>query len=69
MGGKYEFAIYRKHTDTDSIIPNDYYYPCSHKFSSISYLINRLNMYSASKNEQEDELNIIINKLHYKYIM
>jgi hypothetical protein len=39
---KLEFAIYRKHTQTDVIIPNDSCHPYEHKILSINYLIHRV---------------------------
>jgi hypothetical protein len=39
---KLEFGIYRKPTQTDTIIPNDSCYPHEHKVASINYLMNRV---------------------------
>jgi hypothetical protein len=58
-----EFAVYRKPTQTDILIPYDSCLPHEHKMLSINYLVNRLNAYPVSKEAKEKELNII--KKHY----
>jgi hypothetical protein len=40
-----EFGIYRKPTQTDTIIPNDSCHPHEHKVASINYLMNRVHTY------------------------
>jgi hypothetical protein len=59
-----EFAIYRKPTLTDIIIPNDSLHPHEHKISRIDYLVNRLNAYPIPKEAKEKGLNIIKDTLH-----
>jgi hypothetical protein len=51
-----QFAIYRKHTETEIIIPNDSCHPYEHKTSRINYLINRMHSYSTTKEAKEKEL-------------
>jgi hypothetical protein len=46
---KLEFRIYRKPTQTDTIIPNDSCHPHEHKVASINYLINRVHTYPITK--------------------
>jgi hypothetical protein len=60
---KLEYAIYRKPTQTDIIIPNDSCHPHEHKISSINYLMNRLNTYPISEEAKKKELNTIKNTL------
>jgi hypothetical protein len=61
---KFEFAIYRKPTTTDHIIPNDSCHPPSHKLSAIRFLTNRLNTYPISKQSKEVESIAIRHILH-----
>jgi hypothetical protein len=56
---KLEFGIYRKPTQTDTIIPNDLCHPYEHKIANISYLINRVHTYPVTKEAKTKELNII----------
>jgi hypothetical protein len=63
---KLEFAIYRKHTQTDIIIPNDSCHPYEHEIASINYLTNRLHAYPITNEAKIKELNIK-NTLHNKY--
>jgi hypothetical protein len=58
-----EYAIYRKPTQTDIIIPNNSCHPNEHKRSSINYLLKRMHTYPISKGAKEAELNIIKNIL------
>jgi hypothetical protein len=53
-----KFSIFRKPTQTDTIMSNDSYHPHEYKTSSINYLVNRLNTYPVSKEVKEKELNI-----------
>jgi hypothetical protein len=52
---KFDFAVYRKPTVTDHIIPNDSCHPPRHKLSAIRFLTNRLNTYPISKHNKEIE--------------
>jgi hypothetical protein len=61
---KFEFAIYRKPTVTDHIIPNDSCHPPNHKLSAIRFLTNRLNTYPISKQNKEIESVTIGHILH-----
>jgi hypothetical protein len=60
---KLEFEIYRKHTHTDLIIPDDSCHPYEHKTSAIKYLINRANTYPITKEAKKKEIAIIHNIL------
>jgi hypothetical protein len=61
---KLEYAIYRKPTQTNIIIPNDSCRPTrTQKKSSINYLMNRLNTYPISEEAKKKELNTIKNTL------
>jgi hypothetical protein len=53
-----EFAIHRKPSQTDNIIPKDSCNPHKHKLSSINYLVNRVNIYQISNEAKEKEINI-----------
>jgi hypothetical protein len=61
---KLEFSIYRKHTQTDIIIPNDSCHPHEHKIVSINYLTNRLHVYPLTKEAKIRGLETIKNTLH-----
>ena len=61
---KFDFAVYRKPTVTDHIIPNDSCHPPSHKLSAIGFLTNRLNTYPISKHSKEIESKTIRHILH-----
>jgi hypothetical protein len=52
---KLEFGIYRKPTQTDTIIPSDSCHPYEHKIASINYLINRVHMYPVTKEAETKE--------------
>jgi hypothetical protein len=56
---KLEFRIYRKPTQTDTIIPNDACYPHEHEVASIIYLINRVVKYPIINETKAKELDII----------
>jgi hypothetical protein len=53
------FSIYRKPTTTDIIIHNDSCHPPEHKNSAITYLINHMDTYPISKENQNHELQTI----------
>jgi hypothetical protein len=57
------FSTHRKPTTTDLIIHDDSCHPPEHKNSAIRYLINRLNTYAISEDNQHHEL------LHIKTIL
>jgi hypothetical protein len=61
-----EFSIYRKHTQTDIIIPNSLCHPNKHKLSSIKCLLKRLNTYPITKKVKQIEINTIRNTLQNK---
>jgi hypothetical protein len=61
---KLEFAIYRKHTQTDITIPNDSCHAYEHKRSGIDNLANNLQTYPITKEAKKMESNIIKNTLH-----
>jgi ribosomal protein S25 len=50
------FGIYRKPTTTDIIIHNSSCHPHEHKNSAIKYLVNRMNTYPISEDNQHQEL-------------
>jgi hypothetical protein len=56
---KLEFAIYRKLTTTDFIVPNISCHPYELKKSAIYYLINRMKTYPLSYENKTQEWNII----------
>jgi hypothetical protein len=56
--------MYRKPTQTDTIIPNDSCHPHEYKTSSINYLVNILKTYPVSKETKVKELNILKITLH-----
>jgi hypothetical protein len=62
--GKVEFAMYRKHTHTDIIIPDDSCHPQEHRTASINYLMNRLHTYPITNKAKNKKLNVIKNTLH-----
>jgi len=54
---KLKFNIYRKHTQTDIIIPHDSCHPNEHKLSAIRYLQNRNKDYPTDiENKKQEEL-------------
>ena len=59
-----EFAIYRKPTQTDIIIPNSSCHPHEHKRSGINYLLNRLYTYPITRKAKDTEMNTIQNILY-----
>jgi hypothetical protein len=61
---KLEFAIYRKQTQTNIIIPNNSCHPWEHKTASIKYLMNRLNTYPITNKAKNMELEVIKSTLH-----
>jgi hypothetical protein len=58
-----QFAIYRKPTQTDIIIPNSSCHPYEHKLSGINYLLNRLHTYQITEKAKYTERNAIKNML------
>jgi hypothetical protein len=50
-----QYAIYRKPTYTDIIIPNSSCHPHEHKISSINFLINRMRTYPMKTEERDRE--------------
>jgi hypothetical protein len=54
-----QYAIYRKPTYTDIIIPNSSCHPYEHKISSINYLVNRMHTYPIKTETKDEEKNII----------
>ena len=56
---KHEFAIFRKPTFTDHVIPYDSFYPWSHKTSAFNHMINRTLSIPLSNNDLQKEINII----------
>jgi hypothetical protein len=56
---KLTFAIYRKPTNTDSIIHIDSCHHNEHKKSAINYLINRMNTYPFTHINKDQEQTII----------
>jgi hypothetical protein len=59
----FEFAIYRKPTFTDTIIPHTSNHPTQHKYAAIRSLHNRLNAYNLKHKAYQQELNTIQNIL------
>lgn len=57
--GHFEYEIYRKPTQTDSIIPNHSCHPSSHKFSAFNSLFTRLFTLPLSNEKFKKEFNII----------
>jgi hypothetical protein len=55
----FQFAIYRKKTATDTIIPSDSCHPHEHKIAGIKYLLNRVDNYPITKIAKDAELNIL----------
>jgi hypothetical protein len=53
----FEFAIYRKPTQTDIIIPNSSCHPHEHKRSGINYLLTRLYTYPITRKAKDVEMN------------
>jgi hypothetical protein len=62
-GKNFEFAIYRKPTQTDILIPNSSCHSYEHKLSSINYLVNRLYTYPITEKAKVAEMNTIQNVL------
>jgi hypothetical protein len=63
-----QYAIYRKPTCTDIIIPNSSCHPYEHKISSINYLVNRMNTYpirTEAKNKEKSTIERIIQNNGY----
>ena len=52
---KLQLGIYRKPTTTDLIIHNDSCHPFEHKKDAINFLINQLNQYPLSHNNENKE--------------
>jgi hypothetical protein len=56
--------VYRKHTQTDIMIPNDSCHLHEHKTPSINYLMDRLHTYPITNKAKKMELNVIKSTLH-----
>jgi hypothetical protein len=56
---KLTFCIYRKPTNTDLIIHNEFCHPHEHKKSAITYLVNRMTTYPITHENKILELNTI----------
>jgi hypothetical protein len=59
----WKFAIYRKPTFTDTIIPHDSNHPNQHKYATVKYLYNRLNTYDLQGDHYKTETTTIQNIL------
>jgi hypothetical protein len=53
------FNIYRKPTTTGSIIHNASCHPNEHKISAMNYLLDRMNIYTLTRENKDRELRII----------
>jgi hypothetical protein len=62
-GNNVSFDIYRKHTTTDTIVPNDSCHPQEHKLAAIKYLANRMEIYNLSATDEKE--NNTINQILY----
>jgi hypothetical protein len=60
----WEFAIYRKPTFTDTIIPYKSNYPNQHKHATVKFLYNRLNTYDLHEDYYNAEVITIQNIIH-----
>jgi hypothetical protein len=60
----FTFAIYRKPTTTDTIIPNDSCHPTEHKAAAIRYMENRRLTYPIYIEQKHNETHIINTILH-----
>ena len=59
INNRHEFKIYRKPTQSDLIIPSQSNHPLKYKFSALRSMIHRLQNIPMSKENYENELNII----------
>jgi hypothetical protein len=57
-------SMYRKPTFMDTVIPYTTNHPTQHKYATIRFLYNRLNMYDLLKEDYKKEENIIHNIMH-----
>jgi hypothetical protein len=64
----FTFAIYRKPTTTDTIIPNDSSHPTEHKVAAIRYMENRRTTYPISIEQKHNETHVINTILRNGYI-
>ena len=55
----FEYAIYRKPTHTDLIIPNSSNHPPQHKMAAFNYLLRRMIKIPLNEQERNKERNII----------
>jgi hypothetical protein len=60
----WKFAIYRKPTFTDTIIPYNSNLPSQHKYAKVRFLYNRLNTYDMQEDYYKAEITTIQNILH-----
>jgi len=60
----WKFAIYRKPTFTDTIIPYNSNHPNQHKYATVRFLYNRLNPYDLQEYHYNAEVTTIQNILH-----
>jgi hypothetical protein len=60
----WNFAIYRKPTFTDTIIPYNSNHPNQHKYATVRFLYNRLNTYDLQEDHYKTEVTTIQNILH-----
>jgi hypothetical protein len=60
----WDFAIHRKPTFTDTIIPYDSNHPHQHKYATTRFLYNRLHTYNIQGNHLKTETSTITNTLH-----
>jgi hypothetical protein len=61
---EWKFAVYRKPTFTDTIIPYDSNHPNQHKYATVRFLYNRLNTYDLHKDYYKTETTTTQNILH-----
>jgi hypothetical protein len=59
----WEFAVHRKPTFTDTIIPNDSNHPHQHKYATTRFLYNRLHTYNIQGDHLKTETSTITNIL------
>jgi hypothetical protein len=59
----WKFAIYRKPTFTDTIIPYDSNHPHQHKYATTRFLYNRLNTYDIHDDHYKTETSTVTNIL------
>jgi hypothetical protein len=53
------FDIFRKHTTTDTIIPQDSCHPMEQKIAAIRYYVNRIDTYNLDQAKRQKEMNTI----------